>query len=147
MRTVTWGMPLLGVLLGLLFLTHPVWFRNVSGPVIAGIIGGLIGGGLGAALTRPWNLQRTYRSLNGDPAKELEIYLALEQDELISRVVGKSEGRFRRNAICKMQEDERMLLLFVAKTRFLYLPKDKIPAELIAEIRGWMSTQEGGTQC
>jgi hypothetical protein len=109
--------------------------RLIAMPVAVG----LIAGGSVSALLRPWQMERAYKAINGDPKKPLQIYLEIDGDILVSGIEGKSEGRFRRAAICETAEDDLMFLLFVAKKRFIYLPKTQLPIEAVEEVRSWLA--------
>jgi len=83
-------------------------------------------------------MERVYKAINGDPKRPLQVYLEIDGDILVSGIEGKSEGRFQRAAICETAEDDQMLLLFLARKRFIYIPKTLLPIGAIEEVRSWL---------
>lgn len=70
------------------------------------------------------------------------IEFEITDEELISRIPGTSEGRFRRNGIHKFVENEKVALLYVAKLRFLILPKRALNDEQWLSLRQWLAKGE-----
>jgi hypothetical protein len=141
-----WGLLVVGLLLVLLLSSSHV----VSGPlrlVLIPIAAGLIGGGAVAPLIRPWQMERVYKAINGDPKKPLRIYLDIEGDILVSGIEGKSEGRFQRGAICDTAEDNEMLLLLLTKKRFIYIPKKDLPERTMQELLDWLHLPGDPNKC
>lgn len=140
-----WGMLVLGMVFLVVFalLSHgPAW-----GVLEAGIVGGLIGGGVVCPLLRPWQIRRTYKMCSSDPSGRNEFYLEVEGATLLSGIKDRSEGRFQRSSICDVVEDENVMMLFLAKKRFLYLPKKKLPPEAFDEVRSWLQISGAVVPC
>ncbi len=63
--------------------------------------------------------------------------LELRAGELISRIPGRSEGRFRPVAIQDMVRDERICLIYVGTKRFLLFRCESISDDLWAALAAW----------
>jgi len=136
-----WGTLVMMLLAVLPFALQWDWRETppaLYGVLIAGIL---------IPLSRPWQLKRTYKALNGDPNVPLSIYLAFEENMLISGIEGKNEARFQRSGVCNTIEDKDMLLLFVAKNRFLYLPKASLPEGALAAVYRWLELPGAPEKC
>jgi hypothetical protein len=140
-----WGMFLSGVLLGA--LVYPLATDSLIRLIAMPIAVGLIAGGSVSALLQPWQMERAYKAHNGDPKKPLHIYLEIDGDILVSGIEGKSEARLRRAAVSETAEDDEMLLLFLTKKKFLYLPKKQLPIEAVEEVRSWLRLPGGVEAC
>ncbi len=127
-------------LLSIILLVRDVAFHHFSyPPIVGGILAALSWIGLFTFLFRPIQLRLAFRKLrpdvtNGRHAVELE----LTPEELISRIPGKSEGRFRRAAIIDFAEDEHLALLYLRPKLFLYIPKSAMPEPAWTELRQWL---------
>ena len=105
--------------------------------VLLPLCAGLVVGGLVTPIPRPWTLRCCFKVQAGE-TKDTLVYVAVQDGELLSGTEGLSEGRFQRAAICDIAEDKTMLLLFLNKKKFLYLPKTLLPVEAINEVRAWL---------
>jgi len=137
-----WGMLMLGLILAIIALLSGARVSTLLLPLCAG----LVAGGIVAPLLRPWNLRRCYRVSCGELKNRL-VYLSIEDRELRSGIEGQSEGRFQCTAICDIAEDQDILLLFVNKRKFLYLPKALLPAEALDEVRAWLQLPGAPRSC
>jgi hypothetical protein len=50
-----------------------------------------------------------------------------------------------RASVCDSAEDDRFLLLFLTKKKFIYLPKDRLPTQALDEVRAWLRLANGVT--
>ena len=137
-----WGMLTLGLISAVIALLNGIRVSTALLP----ICGGLVAGGIVAPILRPWNLRRCYKVWFGESKGRL-VYVAIEDRELRSGTEGQSEGRFQRAAICEVAEDQAMLLLFLNKKKFIYLPKNLLPAEALSEVRTWLQLPGAPTSC
>ena len=137
-----WGMFTLGLALAAIALLAGTRVSTVLLPLCAG----LIAGGIASSALRPWNLRRCYMAQCAE-LNDRTVYVAIEDGELRSGTEGKSEGRFQRAAICDIAEDHAILLLFLNKRKFLYLPKTALPPEALSEVRAWLQLPGGPTSC
>lgn len=138
-----WGMLTLGLVLAFLFGSSLHHYIAIGAP----IAGGLIGGGAVMPLLRPWQTRRCYKVLNGDPRKPLNCYIEVDDATFVSGIAEKSEGRFQRSAVCEMAEDNEIMLLFLGKKKFLYLPKAEISQEGLDLTREWLKLPGSPDKC
>ena len=137
-----WGMLMLGLISAIIALLSGTRVSTVLLPLCAG----LVAGGIVAPVLRPWNLRRCYKVWCGESKGRL-VYIAIEDGELRNGIEGQSEGRFQRTAICDIAEDQAILLLFLNKKKFLYLPKALLPVEALSEVRAWLQLPGAPMSC
>ena len=61
----------------------------------------------------------------------------LHDDDLISRIPGRSEGRFLRVAVHDVVRDERICLIYVRKKLFIFVPRQDMPEDLWSALAVW----------
>jgi hypothetical protein len=78
------------------------------------------------------------------PSTKTKIPVALEltEDQLISILPDRSEGRFMWAALPDFAEDEKIALVFVKKKQFIFIPKRAIPEEAWAFIRSHLHSRK-----
>lgn len=84
---------------------------------------------------RWWSIRKGWKSSAETIDGGKPVSLQFNDEQVISSIPGKSEGRFFWNAILDFAEDERIALLFIRKKQFLYIPKTALPEEAWAQIR------------
>jgi hypothetical protein len=131
-------LPIVGALsLGLLL--YDVIFRHFKYPAsIGGILAGLAWFGLYLAIMRPITIRRIFKQLSPGGGLEHSVSHELTENEFISRIAGRSEGRFLPAAFYGFAEDEQIAILLVSKKKFLFVPKRAMPEEAWAELRAWL---------
>ena len=136
-------LPVVGIL-SLLALIWDIKLRHFGfTSAVGGILVGLAWFGLSIPAMRPFYIRSLYRQMKNVWPEGSPIEIGIEGDELISRVPGMSEGRFRRQAIVDFVEDDETALLYVAKKAFLFLPKRALPQVAIQEIKAWLQLSMG----
>lgn len=120
-------------------LLWDVVFRHFQlSPAVGGALGALVWLGLYPIVLRPYQLRRAFRQLRSDSTQSVHaVELELTDRELISRIPGRSEGRYKPGAILNFIEDELVALLYVREKMFLFIPKRALPNEGWAELRSW----------
>jgi hypothetical protein len=140
-----WVLPIVGLLACALFVASRYGFH----PEFSAPLAGLAAGGLWFALFVPimqvFGRRRCWKRMVPvdvkGKAKSIEIPVSLEfnDEQVISAIPGKSEGRFYWPAILDFAEDEKMALLFVHKKRFLFIPKRAMSTDAWNEFRGLLT--------
>jgi len=79
-------------------------------------------------LIRIYSLRRCWRRLLPDSIKksmrsEIPVELEINDEQLISILPGRSEGRFFWSALVDFAEDERLALVFIKRRMFLFIPR------------------------
>lgn len=97
-------------------------------------------------LLRARTMRRAYKAWSAEHEGKL-VFIEIDKETLISGHEGRSEGRFLRPAICNVAEDDNILLLFVNKKKFLYLPKKLLPPAAIEEVRAWLALPGAPPSC
>ena len=111
------------------------------GPYLAG----LVGAGLYLAILRPIAIRRSYRQTRGGRPADAPVEFELTGTEIISRIPGRSEGRFLPSAVISFAEDDRIALIYVAKKRFLFVPKTALTAAQWTMVRHWVAQRKEKT--
>jgi hypothetical protein len=143
-----WVLPLAGILSCALFVASRYGFH----PEFSAALAGFAAAGLWFALFIPImqfvGRRRCWKrlvpvDLKGK-AKDMEIPASLEfnDEQVISAIPGRSEGRFYWPAIVDFAEDEKIALLFVHKKRFLFIPKRAMPTEVWDEFRDLLANKK-----
>ncbi|AFL89843.1 hypothetical protein Terro_3629 [Terriglobus roseus DSM 18391] len=137
-----WVLPVLGLVCAAI-LAWDITARHFAfTPLAGGVLAALTGFGLFVLVMRPVNVRRLYKQMkNGRPENE-PVELEIEGDEMISRLPGLSEGRFRRAAVVDFAEDDHIALLFVAKNKFLLVPKRALNESQWAAVHAWLDTSK-----
>ena len=131
-------LPVLG-LISIALLIWDIRFRDFEfSPGFAGILGGMAWFGLYVPLCRPFLLRRLYKRMKNGRPEGSPTEIGIEGGELISRLPGLSEARFKRPSIVGSIENETMMLLFVGKKIFLILPKLALPEVALQEVKEWL---------
>ncbi len=111
-------------------------------PWLGGSLAGISVAGLYSLALRPFVMRRAFRKLRPDVgADEHSVELELFEGKLISRIPGKSEGRFERNAIVNFAESDAIALFYLGEKKFLFVPKSALPSEGWTELREWIGTK------
>jgi len=132
-----WVFPVIGTLIAILltlnFFFHKISFHQ-SAVWILGIIAWV---GIVFAVDLPFYLRRRYkRMLNG--RKETDPVQFLIQDgQIISRIPGRSEGRFFPSAILDIVEGKSIVLVLAAKNLYFFIPRKELGEAGLQELRAW----------
>jgi hypothetical protein len=132
-------LPALGLIA---FLVMHFDFVSRKNGLIVVIASGLMGAGavgLIMALIRPLSLRRLYKQMKNGREDDAELELELQDGQLVSRVPGRSEGRFLPAAIQRFVENDNIALLYVGQKRFLVIPKTALSEEAWLSVRGWLA--------
>ena len=120
-----YGLPIITLLL-LVETCHEAGLENSEGVALAAWLTFCAGmATLFFVVLRPWNLRRCFRKmckalgLTGDTPTRFTF----DADGVVSAIPNRSEGRFFWAAIEDFAEDSSVVLLFIAKKRFLFVPK------------------------
>jgi hypothetical protein len=73
-------------------------------------------------IARYFKMRKCFKQLFPPTRTERNSTLELGEDHLLSGIPGVSEGKFFWNAIVGFAQDEKITLIYVAKTRFLFFP-------------------------
>jgi hypothetical protein len=140
-----WGLLAIGLLgallLMLIFKSHKSTSMNLLPLAIGAMAGGIV-----SPILRPLQLRSAYKRWSAEHEGKT-IFIEIDGDTLVSGQEGRSEGRFYRASVCNCAEDENVLLLFLNKKKFLYLPKTLLPAACIDEVRAWLTLPGAPTSC
>ena len=123
----------------LVLLLWDVFYRHFALPAwVGGVLAGLSFAGFYVPAIRPFLVRRAFRTLMEDASGGHGLLqLELRESELISRIPGRSEGRFQSVAIYEMVRDERICLIYIRKKLFLFVPRESMPEELWAALADW----------
>lgn len=88
----------------------------------------------------PENLAKSTKS-------EISVKLEMTEEQLISILPGRSEGRFYWSAILDFAEDDRIALVFVKKKAFIFIPRSALPAEGWTELGCHLTKRKGPALC
>ena len=86
-------------------------------------------------IMRWWQIRKLWKASLDPVADGKPVTLQFDNEQLISAIPGKSEGRFFWTALVDYAEDDRLTMLFIRKKRFLYIPKHALPESAWAQIR------------
>lgn len=84
---------------------------------------------------RWWQLRKLWKASLDAGADGKPITLQFDDEQLISTIPGKSEGRFFWTALIDYAEDDRLAMLFIRKTHFHYILKYALPETAWTQIR------------
>lgn len=143
-----WLLPIAGILAFAMFIATLLGFH----PELRAAFAGFGAAGLWFAIFIPimqfFGRRRCWKrmlpvGIKGKTTKaEIPVNLEFNNEQLISVLPGKSEGRFYWPAIVDFAEDERIALVFVNnKKKFLLIPKRALPAEAWDELRSLMANR------
>jgi YcxB-like protein len=142
-----WLVPVLGSILALpllanlLFDFHPDWLRSIVG---------FSGVGLWFAvfipLMRFYTIRRCWKRLLPENVRksirtDIPVEIEWNNEQLISCLPGRSEGRFFWSAICDFAENEKLALIFVKKKQFIFVPKSALPESAWADLRSRLANK------
>ena len=68
------------------------------------------------------NIRRSFKAIFPSASKDRAAAINIDDERVISSVVGLSEGAFYWPAIVEFAQDEKITLLYIAKNRFLLIP-------------------------
>jgi hypothetical protein len=131
-------LPVVGLIALLLLAGH---FLPMTNSIVISVASGLVGVGAWGfimAILRPLSLRRLYKQMKNGRPDDAELGLEIADGQLISRVPGVSEGRFFPAAVIRFIENDRIALLYVAKKRFLMIPKHAMNETEWSELRAWL---------
>jgi len=122
-----WAVPIIGLTLAL------SWFVTMSGyslewlASMAGFAGVGIWLGLFIPAARVYTIRKCWKRLLPESVpKSTKTSIAVEfemtEDQVISVLPGRSEGRFFWTALFDLAEDDKLTLLFIKKRQFLFIP-------------------------
>ncbi|WP_047497642.1 YcxB family protein [Terriglobus sp. TAA 43] len=77
-------------------------------------------------LLRRYNFRKQFKQMFPKDDQNHECYLSANDEHLISGIHGASEGRFFWPSLYKAVSNNNMLLIYVAKKRFLFIPLEKL---------------------
>lgn len=122
-----WLLPGIGALLALAAVY--AWATHNS--ILLAPLAPAAGGGLWIAifipLTRWFQLRKAWRNSVPKALEGKPVTLQFDDEQIISTIPGRSEGRFFWSAILDFIEDDRLALLYVREKLFLYIPKAALP--------------------
>ena len=90
---------------------------------------------------RWWQIRKLWKASLDAGADGKPVTLQFDNEQLISAIPGKSEGRFFWTALVDYAEDDRLAMLFIRKKHFLYVPKYALPETAWAQIRELAATR------
>ncbi|HZY61989.1 MAG TPA: YcxB family protein [Edaphobacter sp.] len=136
-----WVLPIVGLLSCALFVASRYGFYPESSASFAGFAAAGLWFALFVPIIQVVGRRRCWKRLiptgMKGKSKSIEIPVSLEfnDEQVISAIPGKSEGRFYWSAIVDFAENEKIVLLFVHKKRFLFIPKRAMSADTWNEFR------------
>jgi hypothetical protein len=134
-----WCIPITGAI-ALLLLAYDIFINHFHyQPITGGILTALAWFGLWIPPMRIMNYRRLYKQMKNGRSDDYVLELEISGNELISRVPDISEGRFFRKAILAFLEDDKIALIYVAKNKFLLLPKHSLTPFQINTIHDWIA--------
>jgi len=101
---------------------------------------------IGIPLFRVYQLRKCWKALNPTKAKSISAELEWNNEQIISSVKNRSEGRFFWSTICDYAEDEKIVLIFIRKKQFLFIPREALNEVTWKELRMLISTN-GSPSC
>jgi len=131
-------MPILGIAAVGLFVRDTVFHHFSYRPALGGALAGIAWIGLYPIICRPFMLRKLFKQLRPDVKGDHPIELEINGDDLISRIPGRSEGRFKQAAISEFVENDKIALLFITKKKFLFIPKTAMDDSGWSELRTWL---------
>ena len=133
-------LPVAGLIALLLLTSHALPMKNSLVVIVAW---GLVGAGIWGfimAILRPFSFRRLYKQMKNGRSDDAELGLQIADGQLISRIPGLSEGRYFPAAIRRFVENDKVALLYVAKNRFLMIPKPAMNETEWSELRAWLGS-------
>jgi hypothetical protein len=98
------------------------------------VLGVLIWLAIFVPLMRFINLRRGFKLIVPREYRNRNIEVEIDEQSVVSRVPGMSEGKFFWMAIVGYAQNEQITLLYVAKKRFLFIPTRAFSPEQRAEL-------------
>jgi hypothetical protein len=142
-----WILPIAGLLATIPFIYGLLGFRSDWMAPFAGFAAGGLWFALFIPLMQFYGKRRCWKQLipantPGKPMKiGIPVTLDFNDEQLISTIPGRSEGRFFWSAILDFAEDEKVALLFIQKKKFLFVPKTALPETGWAELRAHVQSK------
>ena len=133
-----WAVPGLALVAAAALIGNEVTKKPFLPAHIGGYLAGLVGAGAFLAMYRPYQMRKLYKTMKANRAAGEPVQFELTDTEIISRIPGRSEGRFLPNAVFDYTEDDRLALIYVAEQRFLIVPKSAMPEEDWVRLREWI---------
>jgi hypothetical protein len=137
-----WILPIISII-SFAALAYDIHWRHFGlKPLTGGMLAGIAWFGLWFLIMRPIVYRRLYKQMKNGRSDDAILELEIAGNEMISRIPGISEGRFFRKALFAFKENESIALIYLAKNKFLLLPKRTIDDEHMQQIREWVSQKE-----
>jgi hypothetical protein len=90
--------------------------------LLFGIECGLLAFAIINPIKRRHTLRKAFNQLFPPTCTERSCTLEIDENHILSTIPGVSEGKFFWNALVDFAQDDRITLLYVAKTKFLFFP-------------------------
>lgn len=90
-------------------------------------------------IARYYKMRKCFKQLFPPTRTDRSSTLEINDDHLLSRIPGVSEGKFFWNAIVDFAQDDRITLIYVAKNRFLFVPTAAMSADQRVELNNLIS--------
>ena len=130
-----WLVPILGVVIFLITVTAYFLQNNVLFHQLVPMAGAGIWLAIFIPLMRWLNIRKLWKASVETIDGGKPVSLQFDDEQIVSAIPGKSEGRFYWNAILDFAENDQIAMLFIRKKHFLYIPKNALPEEAWAQIR------------
>ncbi len=92
------------------------------------------------AFLRQFSIWRTYLSLFEKKSPRTAVF-SFDDEQFISAIPARSEARVHWSALVDFAEDKKVTLLFLAKNRFLFIPKRALTLEQLESLRALAAPQ------
>jgi hypothetical protein len=144
-----WAVPIVGCILALPLIATLLGFRSEWFESMAGFGGAGLWFAIFIPAMRIYTVRKCWKRLLPENARKsvrTEISAALEwnEEQLISILPGRSEGRFFWSALVDFVENDKLVLIFIKKKMFLFIPKDALPVSAWEDIRShWINRPVG----
>ena len=92
---------------------------------------------------RAYSIRKCFKRICPPVATDRNISVDINDDQVISTVPGVSEGKFFWNAILASAQDEKITLLYIRKTAFLFIPTYAMSPAQRAELNDLISRHVG----
>jgi hypothetical protein len=94
-------------------------------------------------IMRIYQLRKIWKNIPPPGMKTAPVELEWNSEKITSRLVGRSEGSFFWNSLLGYEENEQLILLFIRKKQFLFIPKRALSEAAQAEIRTLVKQGKG----
>lgn len=90
-------------------------------------------------IARHYKMRKGFNQLFPPNRTERTSTLDLNEDHILSRIPGVSEGKFFWNGIVDFAQDDKITLIYVAKNRFLFFPSSAMSPDQRIELSDLVS--------